>query len=130
MKSSHEQYIYGENINKKDTMPHCILEYSNDLDNNEGILKTVQMVNQSLIDSELFDNSTIKIRAMPISTYIIGGLQVPFIHTTMRLLAGRTDTQKQVLSRSMLNVLTKEYNLVKDISVEISDINPNCYSKI
>ena len=110
-------------------MPHCVLEYSDDLENKEAILKTVQIVYQNLVDSELFDNKTIKTRAIPISTYVIGGIQVSFIHATIRLLEDRTDKQKQILSKSVLNVLSKEYNLVKDISVEVIDINPNCYAK-
>jgi len=110
-------------------MPHCVIEYSIDLEKKDRTLKTVQMINQNLIDSELFDNKTIKARAIPISTHLIGGEQIPFIHTTIRLLEGRTDKQKEVLSKNILNALSKEYHLVDNISVEIIDINPNCYSK-
>lgn len=49
-------------------MPHCVIEYSNDLEKNDKTTETVQMENQKLIDSELFDNKTIKTRAISIST--------------------------------------------------------------
>lgn len=60
---------------------------------------------------------------------MIGGERVPFIHTTIRLIEGRTDKEKQNLSKNILSTLSKEYKLVKDISVEVIDIYKNCYSK-
>lgn len=110
-------------------MPHCVIEYSNDLDKKKEIIQTVEMINQNLVDSKLFDKKTIKIRAIPISTYLIGGEKISFIHTTIRLLKGRTDKQKEVLSKKILNTLSNKYHLVENISVEIIDINPNCYAK-
>ncbi|MCG1034786.1 5-carboxymethyl-2-hydroxymuconate Delta-isomerase [Polaribacter sargassicola] len=110
-------------------MPHCIIEYSNDLETRNKISKTVKVVNQELINSELFDNTTIKTRALPIKEYLVGGKKTSFIHTTIKSLQGRTDSQKKILSNKILNVLSVEYTFVKNISVEIIDINPNTYSK-
>jgi len=110
-------------------MPHCIIEYSNDLDETKGIVKMVKMINQKLIDSEIFEKKTIKTRAVPISTYLVGGEKKSFIHTAVKLLKGRSDKQKGILSKNILNCLSNQYPLVRDISVEIIDINPNCYSK-
>ena len=108
-------------------MPHCVIEYSNELDNN--ISEMIQIVNQKLIESDLFDNKTIKTRAIPVSAYLVGGKRIPFIHTTIRLLEGRKDRTKQQLSKNVLNLLSKKYKSVKDISVEVIDINKNFYSK-
>ena len=110
-------------------MPHCVIEYSNDLEKNNDMFNMVQMVNQKLIDSELFDNKTIKTRAIPVSKYLIGGEISPFIHTTIRLLEGRTEKTKEQLSNNVLNLLSEKYKLVKNISVEVIDINKKFYSK-
>jgi 5-carboxymethyl-2-hydroxymuconate isomerase len=110
-------------------MPHCVIEYSNDLEEKDEMIKTVEMINRNLVDSELFDKKTIKTRAISISTYLIGDEKIPFIHTTIRLLKGRTNKQKKILSKNILNTLSNKYHLLKDISVEVIDINPNCYSK-
>ena len=110
-------------------MPHCVIEYSNELEKNNDMFEMVLIVNQELIDSKLFDNKTIKTRAVPISTYLIGGEKIPFIHTTIRLLKGRTDEVKEKLSNNVLNLLSEKYKLVKNISVEVLDINEKFYSK-
>ena len=91
--------------------------------------ETIQLINQKLINSELFDHKTIKTRTTPVSTYSVDGEKVPFIHATIRLLGGRTDKAKKQLSKSVLNLLSQKYKLVKNISVEVIDINPNFYSK-
>lgn len=110
-------------------MPHCIIEYSTDLDEKDDLIKTVEMVNQNLVDSKLFEEKTIKTRAIPVSTFLVGGEKVSFLHATIRLLEGRTDKQKATLSKGILKTFTKKYPLIKNISVEVVDINPNCYAK-
>lgn len=110
-------------------MPHCVIEYSSDLEENDKMFETVKIVNQQLVDSKLFDNRTIKSRALPISVYLTGGERVPFIHTTIRLLEGRTDREKEDLSKKVLQALFRKYKVVKDISVEVIDINKTSYSK-
>ncbi len=110
-------------------MPHCIIEYSNDLEQTDKILLVLEMVNESMVSSGLFNVDSIKVRAIPVSKYLIGGKTVPFIHATVRLLAGRTDEQKHILSQAILDTISKQFHSIDNITVDVIDINPNCYSK-
>ncbi len=103
-------------------MPHCIIEYSDDLDNKQDIIKTVKAINTAIENSELFDNKTIKTRALPIHTYLVGGIKKPFVHITVKILEGRTDSQKQQLSNRTLQCITAKYD-IEDISVEIVELD-------
>ncbi len=109
-------------------MPHCIIEYSDDLENKQDIIETVKAINTAIENSELFDNKTIKTRALPIHAYLVGGIKKPFIHITVKILEGRTDSQKQQLSNRLLQCMTTKYD-IEDISVEIVELDINSYAK-
>ncbi len=110
-------------------MPHCVVEYSSDLEQANNITVLMQMIQDVMANSELFDIKTIKIRAIPISTYLIGGKVIPFIHSTVRILTGRTDQQKQLLSQKILETISNEFIAIDNITVDIIEINPNTYGK-
>ena len=110
-------------------MPHCVIEYSSNLEQTNNISLLVQSIHEVLVNSELFDIGSIKVRATPFSFYLIGESIIPFIHSTVRLLAGRTDQQKKVLSQKILETIFKKFVTVENITVDILDINPNTYGK-
>ena len=110
-------------------MPHCIIEYSSDLEN--GIVSTViQTINEILIASDLFDPRTIKVRALPFSKYLTGGETKSFVHVTLKLLSGRTEELRSQLSQDILDLLINTFKSVEKISVDIVEMNRNCYKKI
>lgn len=109
-------------------MPHCIIEYSNDIENAKEILDTVRIVNTEIENSGLFDKKTIKTRALPIDVYLVGGVEKSFIHITVKILEGRTDTQKKDLSERILKCVLSKYN-IENISVEIAELHTQSYSK-
>ncbi|WP_109829754.1 5-carboxymethyl-2-hydroxymuconate Delta-isomerase [Reichenbachiella versicolor] len=109
-------------------MPHCIIEYSSDLDNNERIKETVQIVTRDLEDSGLFDKSSIKTRAIPYAVYLVGGEEKSFVHLTIKILNGRSYCQKKELSSRLLNTLIGQFD-IENITVEVTEIDKNTYSK-
>jgi 5-carboxymethyl-2-hydroxymuconate isomerase len=110
-------------------MPHCIIEYPVNLEKETNFKKVVLQINQAIVNSDLFDNTTIKTRAIPIANYLIGGLQKPFIHITVKLLQGRTKDQKQTLAKELLKTTSKIFKIIDDVSVEIIELNPDYYFK-
>lgn len=110
-------------------MPHCIIEYATELEKQYDIKDIIETVNQDIVASELFDDSTIKTRAIASTIYLVGGKQRLFIHTTIKLLAGRTTKQKQMLAKKVLKTLSNKLNIVNDITVEITELNPDFYFK-
>ncbi|GEK51148.1 5-carboxymethyl-2-hydroxymuconate isomerase [Vreelandella venusta] len=81
-------------------MPHCIVEHSASLDG-ELILP---LVFAGAMTSALFeaDGSGIKVRSVAYQSYITGKARSDFVHVVLKILAGRTPAQKEMLSRSVL----------------------------
>ena len=107
-------------------MPHCIIEFSNDL--NTQIKETVKIVTTDIENSGLFNRRTIKTRAIPIDNYLVGGIEESFIHITVKMLEGRNNVQKKELSQCILRSVMKLYD-IENISVEIMDLHTYSYSK-
>ncbi len=110
-------------------MPHCIIEYATELEKQYNIKDIVETLNQDIVASNLFDNNTIKTRAIPYSTYLVGGKQGLFIHISIKLLKGRTAHQKQTLAKAVLKTLSEKLSFIDDITIEITDLNPDFYFK-
>jgi len=110
-------------------MPHCIIEYAVEFNEQNNTKELVEIINKDIIASNLFDNSTIKTRAIPVSDYLVGGKQKLFIHITIKLLKGRSVSQKQLLGTKILKTISEKYNSINDISIEVIDINQDFYFK-
>ncbi len=110
-------------------MPHCVVEYSSDLEQGSNIAQLTLSLHEAMARSELFDIESIKVRAIPVSYYLVGGRETSFIHATVRLLAGRTIQQKSALSQNVLEAISKMFPSVASITVDVIDINPDTYRK-
>lgn len=108
-------------------MPHCIVEHSASLDG-ELILP---LVFAGAMTSALFeaDGSDIKVRSIAYQSYITGKARSDFVHVVLKILAGRTPAQKEMLSRSVLTKLQTLELPRCSLTVEIVDIERASYSK-
>lgn len=111
-------------------MPHCIIEYSNNVEKSIEPSKLVSVVHQAAIESGLFDTQDIRSRAIAFEDYQIRADKHSFIHVTMRIMFGRNDAQKNLLSAKVVSAL--ETLKLKSIvlSVEICDIDKTTYAKV
>ncbi|OBT08317.1 5-carboxymethyl-2-hydroxymuconate isomerase [Shewanella sp. UCD-FRSSP16_17] len=109
-------------------MPHCIVEHSAKL-NGQAL---VDLVHQGALTSELFQaqGSDIKVRAIPYSEFKTGNVDISFVHVTMRILSGRNDKQKTMLTQRVLNQLQTLIKADCSLSVEVVDIERETYSKV
>lgn len=104
-------------------MPHCIIEYSKNLQKSVEPSEIISVVHQAAIESDLFDTQDIRSRATAYEDYKIRADKEYFIHVTMRIMFGRNDIQKNHLSSKVLAAL-ETLNLPSIIlSVEICDID-------
>jgi 5-carboxymethyl-2-hydroxymuconate isomerase len=110
-------------------VPHCIIEYSKDLENSVKPLVLIKAVHNGAVASKLFDESHIKTRARAYETYKVGISNDPFIHVTASILSGRTIEQKAELSGKILTELKKSPLSAVVITVQICDIEIETYSK-
>lgn len=109
-------------------MPHCIIEHSSTIDaeqlNNKVFL--------GALNSELFeaDGRDIKVRSIAYENYQTGTEKEDFIHVTVRILSGRSDTDKAMLSETVMTQLLSLSLSSASITVEVVDMDRNSYAKV
>ncbi|MCE9789951.1 5-carboxymethyl-2-hydroxymuconate Delta-isomerase [Shewanella chilikensis] len=111
-------------------MPHCIIEYSAPLAQQLSIAKLVQAVHQGAIDSGLFTPSAIKSRAHACEHFLVGEDSAQsFIHVRLAIMPGRTDEQKQALTRSVFAALEPIAAKADSVSLEVTELHQPSYLK-
>lgn len=110
-------------------MPHLILEYPQDCVTEEQIESLLDTVHRAALQSGLFDESHIRLRAIPLKHYRSGGKHKPFIHMQCRIHAGRTDDQKRLLSEAVLAAIRDHDLPVAVVTVEVVEMDRTSYAK-
>jgi len=110
-------------------MPHLIVEYSEGLERAVAIGKLVDTVVQAAADSGAMHEQDIKARAVPYAHFRLADGGTTFVHTTVRMLAGRAPETKVRLSNLIRERLAALAPDVHSISVEICDMDPDSYRK-
>ena len=110
-------------------MPHCIVEYSEDVAEQVSIEELVKAVHLGVLSSGLFDEYDIKTRAAAYTCYRMGSTRDSFVHVTVRLLSGRDDAQKANLSEKLLARIEPMLPGVASVGVEICDMHRDSYRK-
>lgn len=111
-------------------MPHCIIEFSKNLEKSIEPSVLISVVHQAAIESGLFDPDDIRSRAIVFDEFQIRADKMSFIHVTLRIMFGRSEAQKNGLSRKVMAALER-LNLTSIVlSVEICDIDHPTYTKV
>ena len=110
-------------------MPHLFIEYPQDRISPEQLEPLLDSVHVNALGTGLFEESNIRIRAIPLTHYRMGGKPDPFIHVQCRIHSGRTEEKKRQLSEAVL-VAIRDQNLpVKSITVEVVEMDRESYAK-
>jgi 5-carboxymethyl-2-hydroxymuconate isomerase len=110
-------------------MPHLIIEYPAglaDAGQGEAMLTAVY---GAAAGTGLFDERHIRVRGWPLTHYMVGGEHRPFIHVQCRIHAGRTATQRRMLSDAVLAALRAQPLAVSVITVEVVEMDRDSYAK-
>ena len=110
-------------------MPHCIVEYAKDLETDIDLTELMTTTHFSIFSSGIFEEEDIKTRLIPYEVYRTGTTAKPFVHITLRILPGRSEQQKDMLSELILHNVVSMFHSDIAISVEIEDINQQSYRK-
>ena len=110
-------------------MPHCIIEYSQDVAEQVEIDTLIDAVHSGALASELFPEYDIKTRAIGYPQHRTGQTRDSFVHVAIHLLDGRSDEQKSRLSEEVLAALEPLLPQVVSVGVEICDIHRTSYRK-
>ncbi|NVK73586.1 MAG: 5-carboxymethyl-2-hydroxymuconate Delta-isomerase [Oceanospirillaceae bacterium] len=110
-------------------MPHCIVEYSQNLEQEVPPADLLEAVKGACIASQLFMEEDIKLRSVPYKNFLMAGKEDAFVHVVLRVLSGRSLEQRQQLSHFVLEALI-QFSL-KDVSfsVEVCEMERETYAK-
>ena len=108
-------------------MPHCIIEHSPNI-SPDGLMHAVF---DGSLHSRLFlpDGADIKVRAIAYQNFKLGDGKASFVHVVVKILAGRTDEQKQRLSQEIIKKLSDLGHQDISITVEVVDMERQSYQK-
>lgn len=108
-------------------MPHCVIEHSGNFESRANDL--IKAVFDGALRTNLFNQKDIKTRTLSYSHFLTGGSNKPFIHISAKMLAGRSQEQKQNLSEAIKNGI--ETLALGDcaLTIEIIDIEKETYFK-
>jgi 5-carboxymethyl-2-hydroxymuconate isomerase len=110
-------------------MPHFVIEYAREIEQLIDLSKLLKITYQIGASSGLMMPEDIKVRAHPYDNYRMEGTKDTFVHTTIFLLEGRTDEQKEKLSTSLRSEQANLMPSVTAISIDIRDMNGIAYKK-
>jgi len=110
-------------------MPHLIIEFADNMAADNAVSDMLDAVHDATVETGLFIDSHIKTRAIPVKFYRTGVGRDTFIHVQLRIKSGRNETQKKMLSESVLSAIVNLAWPVKIVTVEVVDIDSESYSK-
>ena len=110
-------------------MPHCLIEYSQNLSDKQPVQNLLEAVFEGVEQSGLFERSHIRVRAMAFADFLLASPDEAFVHVTIRLHQGRSPEQRKQLSTEVLQALLKlDFNHTS-ITVETVEMDTASYSK-
>lgn len=111
-------------------MPHCIIEYSANVEQQTTPQQLIEAVQRGAISSQLFEANAIKLRTASYAHFKTGLTDIGFIHVTARILSGRTLAQRQMLSDEIIKTLQSMSLSELSITVEVIEMEKESYSKV
>jgi 5-carboxymethyl-2-hydroxymuconate isomerase len=115
-------------------MPHLILEYSKNLDDDVEIEGLMRRVHQTLFSFGLWDISALRTRAEPRERYFVadGDPTHGFVHLMVRIRPGRDEATRKLIGETLLKAMV-EYlapafaKRQLAVNVEIEEISPTSF---
>ena len=110
-------------------MPHLIIEFSRGQAGQEQVEAMLDAVHQATVQTALFTEDHIRVRALPLAFYRTGGGDGHFIHAQLRIHSGRDEAQKRLLSQAVLAALKAQQWAAHSITVEVVELDRATYAK-
>ncbi len=117
-------------------MPHCILEYTNDVFDKDLILMFFDNLHNLLVDTKEFKISAIKSRAIKHDCFLMGdNKNNHFVALNIWILPGRSKSFKKELSTKILQLMEKSFKKPDNsngfsLSVKIDEIDKDSYGRV
>ena len=111
-------------------MPHCLIEYSAQLNNTLKPAQLISAVYNGAFNAELFESNDIKTRVICFDDYQSGSVKANFVHVTAKILSGRSLAQRNMLSHAILAELKMLNCPSTSLTVEVVEIERESYAKV
>ena len=108
-------------------MPHMVISYARQLEDQIDIKALVQAVWNASEQTALFSAAAIKVRAFPVDHYLTANTDAAFVHIDAKLFVGRTDEQKQDMLTALFDAVDGMVANDIKISVEAIDMDKSNY---
>jgi 5-carboxymethyl-2-hydroxymuconate isomerase len=110
-------------------MPHCIVEYSKELERQIHPSALMAAAYQGAVKSGLFAEENIKSRAIAYSIFQTGDKKPDFIHVTLRIFSGRTLEQRKALSHQVMAEFEVLPLPALTVTIDICEMVKETYTK-
>ena len=118
-------------------MPHCILEYSSNINEKDNLKKLLHDINTMLAGTGLFNLMDIKSRAVEHDLYVVGDGDPnrAFVALTISVFSGKPDDVKASITESAFQLLKDAFNTTLQekkcsITVQLGDIHRESYQRV
>jgi len=118
-------------------MPHCILEYSDNILEKPNHNRILSKLNTVLSETGLFELNDIKSRMIAHHDYYVGdgNPKRAFVTLSVEILSGRDAETKQLIAEKCLNLLEFFFSesidsLLFSLTVQIKEIDKPSYQRI
>jgi len=108
-------------------MPHFIIECSEPVIAMKSPEEIMQKVYDTAEATQLFSKGDIKVRIKPYKHYNIGNTKDDFIHVFSYIMEGRSDSEKNMLSKRMITELKILFPNVPIVSINIKNFEKAGY---
>ena len=108
-------------------MPHFVIDCSENINALKPAKEIMQKVYETAEHSKLFEPGDIKVRINSFSKYQLGTSKDSFIHVFANIMEGRTNEQKSLLSKKVVEALNLLLPSVPIISMNIRDFEKATY---
>ena len=109
-------------------MPHFIIDCPDDLLSHHDGQQVMQIVFDAAEESALFSVEDIKVRIRPFADFVTGGSGGAFLHVFAYIMEGRTVSQKNALSKSIVSRLKTRLPDVPVVSMSVMDFEQATYN--
>jgi len=111
-------------------MPHIIVEYAEQLENDIKIGVILQTIHNAIADNGLYKTNQIKTRAYSFNEFTNGGGAEAYIYIQAKIKSERDTDNKKQLSDAIIKGL-RELNIpTPAITIEVIDMKRESYGKV
>lgn len=108
-------------------MPHFVVDCSQSILQTQTEEQLVDRVHRAANSTRLFDESDIKVRVNPYTTYSVGNKPEAFIHVFASIMEGRSIEARAGLSKLIVSELSSMFPQVSSIAINVSEFERATY---